>query len=148
MGIWKARLMALLSMVAMLLALAAPVALADDDCELQRRGDQPDQVVCDGERFGVGQFVNQADLEGDDNDGDVDNDGIFDDEFDGLSLVGDDLGDDSIEIDDIDCDDIPDVDDEFFDEGLCVVSLDVFDEEVDVLVEAEEIFDSGEDFDF
>ena len=129
MGIWKARLMALLSMVAMLLALAAPVALADDECELQRRGDNPDQVVCDGERLGVGQFVNQADLEGDDNDGDEFFLSGLDDDFDSLGLGF------GFEFEDIDCDEIEDDDDPVFDEGLCLVEGEFLGEDVEFLVD-------------
>jgi len=55
--------MVLLGMVAMLLALAAPVAMADDDCELLKRGDRPNRVDCDGERFTVPAFVNQAEID-------------------------------------------------------------------------------------
>jgi len=70
---------------------------------------------------------------------------LLGDEFnDGFFLLADDFGDDDfvgdVEIDDIDCDGIEDDFDDF-DDALCVVSLEVFDEDVDVLVEADEIFD-------
>ena len=125
MGIWKARLMALLSMVAMLVAFSAPVALADnDDCVIRE-----DQVVCDGERFGVGQFVNQADLEGDDNDGDEFFLSGLDDDFDSLGLGF------GFEFEDIDCDEIEDDDDPVFDEGLCLVEGEFLGEDVEFLVD-------------
>jgi hypothetical protein len=134
---WKVRLMMLLSMVAMLLALAAPVAMADDDddCELLKRGDRADLVECEDERFTVPAFVNQAELDDDDDDGD---------EF---FLLGDEFGDDDFVggaavIEDIDCDGIADHED-WFDDQLCEVELEVFGEDVEVLVEAEDIWDEG-----
>jgi hypothetical protein len=71
-------------MVAMLLALAAPVATADD-CDLRLRGDRPDRAVCAGngdrERFTIPQFVNEANFIGDGDNMLVGDDGFAEDVF-------------------------------------------------------------------
>jgi hypothetical protein len=114
MGIWKARLMALLSMVAMLLALAAPVALADHD----------DEDI--GFPLGADVFDDDEDEFGDDDEEDFDGD---------------------VSIESIDCFDEVDNDndgliDEDVDDELCRVEAEIFDEEVVVFVEADEIEDA------
>ena len=134
MGIWKARLMALLSVVAMLVAFSAPVALADN-CEVREGSDK---VVCsdDGDRqvFTENELENEL-LDGDDDDGDeFFLSGLDDDEFDFFGLGF------GFEFEDIDCDEIEDDDDPVFDEGLCEVEGEFFGEDVEFTVEADELF--------
>ena len=134
MGIWKARLMALLTMVAMLLALSAPVALADEDCDFRERGNKADRIVChdngDREVFTVNEFVDEAEF----------------DEFDEENFL---VEDDfflfpffAVEEIDIDCDGIDDDLDGGIDEGgVCEVELEFFGgEDVEFLVDADEVF--------
>jgi hypothetical protein len=140
MGIWKARLMALLSMVAMLVAFSAPVALADSDCELRERGDDPDRVVCDGERFTVPQFVNEAELDNDDDDCD---DFLFDCDDDDDNDLGEAfLFPFFIEEIDVDCDGIDDDEDGEIDEGAeCEFEVELFGgEEFEFSADVEDVF--------
>jgi hypothetical protein len=135
MGIWKARLMALLGMVAMLVALSAPVALADSD-DRCRIGD--DRVVCrddgDEEVFTQNELENELLDDGTFDDGDeFFLSGLDDDDFHGLGF--------GFEFEDIDCDEIEDDDDPVFDEGLCEVEGEFLGEDVEFLVEADELFD-------
>ncbi len=138
MRIWKARLIALLTTVAMLVTLSAPVALADDDCKFRERGKKDDVFVCrdNGER----EIVEVDDIVDFDDHNDLDIDADFDNAF----LVSPFILSPFFFVEeiDVDCDEIDDDLDGLIDEGaICEVELEFFGgEDVDLFVEEDELF--------
>jgi hypothetical protein len=115
-------------MVAMLVALSAPVALADEDCDFREHGNKDDVIGCrdDGDR----EVFEAEDFEFDDDEVFVSD---FDDEFFPFFAV---------EEIDIDCDGIDDdLDGETDEGGVCEVEIEFFEgEDVEFLVDADEVF--------